>query len=849
MTDRLPPNQTRSAVGAAPAFVRERSALPLAIVLSAGLGVSLAGVALGQDGSGGGAAGGAVGIPGGGPGSQGEALEGRVVAGVRIEGLKTVDETLVRNQIRTAVGQPLMLETVQGDVRRMQLLGQFAEISAAYLVQPDLSVVVEFRVREAPVVMSVDLVGNRQITDQAIAEVVRGSVSLIEGVPRDEFRINQARRAIEDLYRERGFYQVQVFVDESELETDNTIIFRIREGDRLRVTGIRFEGNDSVPETVLRPLLETKQANLLERGVLDEPTLDGDVAELLRAYRDRGFLDVRASRRVQIAPNNREAIVTFLIDEGPLYTLRDVEIVSGDIAREEALGAVRNGLVHFTPEQLRALLPAKPGDAFAVSEIEDAYERVRDAYRQLGFVDAQVVATQVRDLERARVDLRLSVREGRRFKTGLVVITGNTLTKSKVIRRQVAVAPDQWLDETGVRMTERRLRERQLFAVDPQLPTPAAKVQGENPAFPGYRDVLVEVEETNTGRLSFGAAVDSDAGLTGGILLTQRNFDLADTPESFDEFFRGRSFRGAGQTFNLSLQPGTQVSTYSISISEPSLFETQYGASGAVYYREREFDEFEEERYGTRLRLGRRFGTQWQGGVSVRFDSVELGNIDASAPVDIFEVEDRNLLTGLGFDLTRTTVDDFFRPTRGTRTELSVEQVGLLGGDFDYTSLNAEHTFFLPILEDVLGRTTVLSFKTASSWVPQEGEVPIYERFNLGGRTFRGFDFRGIGPVGIRNDTGLPGDDQVGGQWMFFFGTQVERPVWRDLISVVGFVDTGTVEEDIDFSNYRVSAGFGLRFYIPQLGQAPLAFDFGFPLVKESTDEEEIFSFSLALPF
>lgn len=778
-----------------------------------------------------------------------EALEGRPVAGVEIIGIRTVDETLVRNQLRTAVGQPLSLETVRGDIRRMQLLGQFAEISAAYIVQPDRSVVVEFRVNEAPVVAAVDLVGNRQISDLEIGEVVRGSVSLIAGVPRDEFRINQARRAIEDLYRERGFYQVQVFVDESELETDNTIIFRIREGERLRVTGIRFEGNDSVTERVLRPALETSTWSIFNRGVLDEPTLDADVNELVRLYRDRGFLDVRASRSVRIAPNNREAIVTFLIDEGPLYTLRNIEIISDDLERAEALQAHNHGLVHFTPEQLAALMPAKPGDAFAVGEIEDAYNAIRDAYRQLGLVDATVRATEVRDLDTDEVDLRLRVSEGRRFKTGLVVITGNTLTKSKVIRREIAVAPEQWLDATGVTNTERRLRNRQLFTVDPRLPTPAVRIQDENPAFPGYRDILVEVEETNTGRLSFGAAVDSDAGLTGGISLTQRNFDIADTPDSFDELIRGRAFRGAGQVFNLSLQPGTQVSTYSVSLAEPALFETEYGLSGSVFYRQRDFSEFDEERFGGRVRLARRFGTQWQGGLSLRADSIDLRDIDTSAPVDIFEVENQNLLTGVGFDLTRTTVDDFFRPTRGTRTEIAIEQIGLIGGDFNYTSLNAEHTFFLPVIEDVLGRTTVLSVKTRAGWVPQEGEVPIYERFFLGGRTFRGFDFRGIGPVGVRNDTGELGDDIVGGQWLFFFGTQIERPVFQDFVSLVAFIDSGTIEEDVDFSNYRVSAGFGIRLYIPQLGQAPLAFDFGFPLLEEETDETQLFSFSLALPF
>ncbi len=45
--------------------------------------------------------------------------------------------------------------------------------------------------------------------------------------------------------------------------------------------------------------------------------------------------------------------------------------------------------------------------------------------------------------------------------------------------------------------------------------------------------------------------------------------------------------------------------------------------------------------------------------------------------------------------------------------------------------------------------------------------------------------------------------------------------------------------------NYRVSAGVGVRFVVPMLGQVPIALDFGFPIVKASTDQKQVFSFWL----
>jgi outer membrane protein assembly factor BamA len=46
-----------------------------------------------------------------------------------------------------------------------------------------------------------------------------------------------------------------------------------------------------------------------------------------------------------------------------------------------------------------------------------------------------------------------------------------------------------------------------------------------------------------------------------------------------------------------------------------------------------------------------------------------------------------------------------------------------------------------------------------------------------------------------------------------------------------------------------MSFGVGIRVYIPQLGQTPLAFDLAFPMIKQEGDATQMFSFSADLPF
>jgi outer membrane protein insertion porin family len=771
--------------------------------------------------------------------------EGRPVAAIRFEGLNRVKEQFVRNQLRAAEGRPLEWAVVREDCRRLQRLGEFRAVAADVAVQADLSVVVVYRVTEAPVVKDVQVVGNREIPDEDLIKVTSEIVALIRGVPIDDYRVGQGQRAIENLYREKGFYQISVTVDESELAGDGTIQYIIREGSRTRVTVIRFEGNKAFESRKIRPEIKTEEANWFVTAPLDDEVLDRDVAAIVKFYQDRGYLDVRVSRRVQPSPDSKEAIVTFIIEEGKPYTLRSLTIE----ARQRAEGESAK-LTVFTPEQLAGVIDLKPGAVFGRKAVDAAVEAVKNAYLKLGYVDAQVISEELRSPDSPEMDLRMYVREGERFKAGLVVIQGNTLTQSKVVRREVTVKPDRWLDGTEAQSTERRLRGSGLFETNPaNNPPPKVTIQPADPENPEYRDVLVEVSETDTGSLNFGAAVNSDASVFGLISLNQRNFDLADTPDSFGEFISGKAFRGAGQNFNLSLQPGVEQSNYLLTIGEPAFLESPYAVSNTVAFSQRKYREYDEERISERLRIGRRFGERWTGAVAVRVQSINISNIDRDSPVDVFAVEGDNFLTGIGFDLTRTSVDNRARPTEGTRTEFGVEQVGAIAGDFDFTRFTAEHVLFLPVDEDYLGRKTVLSVNTRIGYLTPEGDAPVFERFFAGGRNFRGFRYRGIGPLGIRNDTKTLGDEHVGGDFNFFFGPELEKPIFQDLVSVVVFADTGTVNKEFSFDDYRVAVGVGLRLYVPAFGQAPLAFDLALPIVDFDGDRKQYFSFAIDIPF
>lgn len=743
---------------------------------------------------------------------------------------------LIRNQIRTGKGsREYSQEIVANDIARLNRLGRFSRVEHMLNFQDNGSVDVTFRLERQPIIADVQVTGNRRIDTVRIAR----QVDFLAGTPVDQFELDRAARAIEDLYRDKGFHLAGVSVNLDELKDTGVVLFEVREGLRTRITDIRFEGNLSFRPSLLRREIETRESNIFRSGALDDNVLRADERALARFYKDRGYLDARAGSLVTTSPDSREAIVTFYIEEGPLYTLRNV------VARY----ADADGAPVLTEEQIVGLIEMKPGDTYSHIKVQKAVDLIESAYGQLGYVDASVQRQEVRDPARPLVDLVLFIRQGQSFRTGLVQITGNSTTRHEEIRKLTQVRPDHPLDKTAVDRTTGILTSSRLFDIE-QSPPRTAILQPD-PQNPEYRDVLVEITETNTGSLGFGAAVNSDAGLIGQFSFTQRNFDVTDTPDSVGDLFSGKSFRGGGQTFNIAVQPGTRTSNYSISLGDNSINDSTIGGSISGYLRTRDYDEFNEERRGINAAITRRFGERWRGSLDLRYQSIEITDIEASSPTDVFASEGENLLSGIGFGLRRTTVppQEVFRPTRGSITEIGVEQVGALGGDFDFTKLSAEHSVFLSINEDYLGTNTVLRLNTRASFIPQSsGDVPTFERYYLGGKSFRGFDYRTVGPRGVRNDNGQPSPDAIGGTWSFFWGAEIQQPILGDGLALAFFLDTGTVNDEFSFDNYRVSIGTGLRLYVPQLSPAPLAFDFGFPILKEDTDDERLFTFDIDLP-
>ncbi|MEQ9460819.1 MAG: outer membrane protein assembly factor BamA [Phycisphaeraceae bacterium] len=752
---------------------------------------------------------------------------GRVISQIRLEGLRDVPESLVRNQIRSRIGGPYDPDVIENDIARVTHLGRFGAVRVRWQADADGSAIVTFSVDELNAIAAVGVVGNKALDDD---ELLAG-IQLRASDPIDTFLIDQGRLAVLSLYREAGFFTADVQINEALLRDERILIYRVREGPRIKVRDIRFEGNTAFEARSLRPEIVTDTPLLIFRkGRLNREQLDLDAAAIRQYYRARGYLDARVGWRLDLSPDQTDAIVTFDIEEGPQYRVGDIRI---------------EGVTLFPDAQVRRYLQLLPGDYYSQERARDSIDAIDNLYGTMGHLDTAINIEPLYRETEAVVDVLVTASEGEPANVGKITVKGNDLTRTKVILREVrGMTPGRRFDGNGRETTQRRLQQSGLFA-QPQvtiIPGPDADT----------RDVVIDIKEQNTGFITFGAGISSDAGLSGGVRITQRNFDILDWPESFAELARIEAFRGAGQNFLLSLQPGTENSEYAISFGEPAFLDTDFFFTVSGVLRELERSDFDEERAALNLSFGQRFGDIWSARARTRFENVGISDPDSDAPDDVLEVEGDNFVTGLGFSIRRNTTDDPIYPTTGSSLELGIENVGAMGGDFDFNVIDADFRKFWPIDTDYRGRKSVFSLRLQSALIIEDGEAPIFERLFAGGhRTLRGFEFRGVGPRGIRSTPAPPRqtDDSVGGDFSLLLGLQYERPLLDDFLRGVVFLDQGTVLADPGLEDWRASIGFGFRIKAPFLGAAPFAIDFAFPILAESTDEEQLISFDISLPF
>lgn len=744
-----------------------------------------------------------------------------MVVDVKVQGNSSTPAQRILNTVRTRPGVEFSQETVNDDVKRLSETGLFANVWVKTVPRAgDGGLEVHFVVAERiGKVQEIVYQGAKHIKPDDLDKLT----GLKKGDPLIPWRNQEAVKRITEKYYEEGRPYATVKLLEGNKSGDTRVVFDITEGPKVKVKDIDFTGNTFVNKAVLRTHVKTSAAFLgLLGGKYNALMTDMDVTGLEDYYKSFGFHDVRVARELRMVDDGRGVDLIFHIHEGPRYRVADRPQI--------------NGVGKELPQDVVEALPrVRPGDYYNQGKIDGDVASIKDYYGVTGR-DVRVRTEVFHPVESPGVcQVQYKVEERPPARVGLIYVVGNEVTRQNVILRQLppGLSPGQILSYPDIRIGERNLTRLNIFETNQESGVrPTIEVLDREGDLE-YKDLMVRVQETRTGSLMFGVGVNSDAGLSGSIVLNERNFDIWKFPTSFDDFLAGRAFRGAGQEFRLEAVPGTQAQRYSGTWRDPFIFDTPYSLTVGGFYYSRAFNEYTENRLGGRVTLGRKLNDYWAINGTVRVENIGVYDVPLGAPPDYTSVEGRNFLAGFRLGATRDTRDSYLRATEGSLLELSVEECT---GDYTFPLGGIDFNKYFTTYQraDGSGRH-VLAVHSSVAFAGSN--TPVYERYFGGGfRSVRGFHYRGIGVW----ENGF----NVGGDFMFLNSLEYQIPILaNDHLYAVGFVDSGTVEENVDIKNYRVSAGFGFRFVVPMMGPVPIALDFGFPIVKAPGDQQQIFNF------
>ena len=751
-------------------------------------------------------------------------------------GSQSVSESLVRANIRVKEGDVFNRNSIDDDVRNLYSTGYFENVRVAEERKADgmsLLYMVWPRLKVTDILFS----GNKKFSTSKLMKKISSTGKLAKnriGEPLDERQFFLDAQEIKKMYEKAGYPKTKVEpkVTPDERAGRATVTFEITESPKVKIDDVVFEGAQAFKQSKLRKTIKTRRhwwlSWLTQSGVLKEEQLEDDKEKLIEFYRDAGYIDFDLKEVQQVQTSPRRVTLRFIVSEGRQYKVGAVDY---------------KGVTLFPTNDISAKLKMGAGKTFTPKALSKDMEAVQDFYGTKGYIDARLIARKNPNVETGNMDLLYEVDEKDKSYIEKIEIKGNTKTKDRVIRRELAVAPGEVFDMVRVKRSMDRLKGLNFF--EDQFGVDA---QPEPTDVPNRRNLVVSVREKNTGNIQVGAGFTSIDSLLGFVEVTQGNFDIFNAP----------SFQGAGQKARLRLQIGTERKDLVATFVEPWFLERKLEFSTELYHRELNFvsenDTYSEQVTGMRFGFLKALGTEnLRAGVNYTLESVDIKlNENLHGPIlvpnnsvfppvvdfvpanvceEIAREAGRRLVSKVGGSLVFDTTDNYLMPTRGSRSEFRAELAGgPFGGEVNYYKLELKHAqyikgFFEGHLLELGGRTGVAESFNG------DPDVPLFDRFFLGGLdSLRGYDYREIGPQ-CRD---IPKHDEpLGGDTYWFATAEYSVPVVERVRAAL-FYDIGMVYTDpyhYDFTQYADNWGLGLRLLLP-IG--PLRLDYGIPIHNSS---------------
>lgn len=676
-----------------------------------------------------------------------------------------------------------------------------------------------------PTIRTIRWYGNHHVaTSRLQKELGIGSFSVF-----DRQAFNSAFHRLKAYYVSHGYFEAELdyHIDMNQETNEVTLTLEIQEGRSGKIQNIVFVNFTEKEQEELLNEIITKKYNLLtswytQAGTYNEEAVQQDRLIITNYLQNEGYADAFVDIDVTESSQTHRIIVTITANKGELYTLDRLSFEGNSVISDEAIDR---------------LFTIRSGNPFSLEGMRRTIDILTQAYGRLGYIDAVVDFDPERVEEDYRYNVHFKIEEGEPFRVGLIRVFGNISTKTPVILHETLLVPGEILNLVKLKATERRLMNMRYFKnVNVYI------VKGTESSLLGgnYRDVYIEVEETNTGQFSAFMGYSSVEELFAGISLTERNFNH----EGFYYLWRDglRALRGGGEYIQLNTQIGQKSRSYTLSWTKPYFMDTKWTigfdlSNSTTRYVSKKYD---LETVCLALRASYDINPFMRWGLQYRLKNGSVDLRRRGSHIDDLEKESNihGLISAVGSSLTYDSTNDPVKPSEGFRSRLFVEYAGL-GGDHQFFNIGYMNSYYFPV-----GSRLVVKYRADLRFIQPLGKTR-YETLPLDERIFLGGDFmvRGFRPYRLGPHYSHHRDVPRGGLSLQFYSVEMSRRIIQDC-EAFAFLDAGHLSDGTwDFGRLSVSLGYGFRFKLID-SIPPVTVGMGYPVNAHHRSDVKKFFFS-----
>ena len=733
------------------------------------------------------------------------------IKSIKYEGMVHMSESVALRMLKFEAGDAVSEEMLDASIKAYYKQGYFEDI----WIDIDNDGVLTFHFKEKPHISKIELKGWKENDSD-----VRNSILQIKvGSLYDEKKLEAAKKRIIEAINQEAKIDSVVEIQEERLENGSVMVtFLVNEGEEIVIEDLTYSGMKNIDIDEFEEVIANKEREFMgwlwgrNDGKMRVADLAYDHLRMRDVYMQYGYLDIDVKEPFsKVNFDNYTADMSYQIEEGAVYSVSGISI-------NQTKNVVDDALI----KELIKLQIAKP---FNIKTFREDAQRIKTLIADLSYAFVEVVPDLKKDKDKQTVEVVFKIIPGDKVKIRNVIISGNSRTLDRIIRRELYLGPNDMYSLTD--LTDSRNALGRLGFFDGNT---IEEKRIDNKTM----DLIVKVKEAPTGNIQLGGGY----GSYGGILISVAVDD--------------RNIWGSGIDVGIKAERSELTSNYSFSISNPRLNDSDFSGNFSVYTSEYEYNDYTVLSDGLNFGVGHKFTRYISGHLGYGFskNSYEFEEDSAYINDPYFQNYAKSSVTvSAKYDNT----DDFYMPRNGFILSQSIENAGI-GADASFIKGRTNFSAFKG-LEEYVNFDLIARYKAKFNYVKELDFLPVAERFYMGGiGSVRGYESYSLSPKTKDDATADDGVRRYGGEYSATNSFELSFPlVPKAKMRLVTYLDWGYIgttekaEDGFNIENLsRGGFGAGLEWFSPV---GPIQLMFSKPLAEEEGDKTAVFEFTMGQRF